>query len=227
MNRTILTSNTLRATSCMLFFLLTAIFIALPSGCTAQEATAVAKKAVSEGQTEDKSDEVVVEVVVIDGKKYNVPPPWTGHKIDAPVLTFESFKKIPTKYTYQNTAVYVLAQAQPHLIALLSKAEEDGVSIQVESGYRSENYQRRIFKRMLGEGRTFDDIVRYVAPPGYSQHMLGLAVDFHPSNWRFADTEQYRWLQENANLFSFSETYSQYNRYKMPWEAWHWSHTGN
>jgi LAS superfamily LD-carboxypeptidase LdcB len=221
MNRKIITSKALRATSGMLLFFLTTIFIAAPS-IGAQESTESTQKAVSGTKAEEKNDEVVV----IDGKQYPVPPPWTGQKIDAPVLTFESFKPIPTKYTHNNTAVYILAQAQPHLIALLSKAEEDGVTIQVESGYRSENYQRRIFKRMLGEGRTFDDIVRYVAPPGYSQHMLGIAVDFHPSNWRFADTDQFRWLQENGHLFSFAETYSQYNRYKMPWEAWHWSYTG-
>ena len=171
-------------------------------------------------------EEKAIEFVKISGTKYQVPPPWTGQRIHPPVLTFESFKKIPVQFTYNESSVYVLAEAQPHLVAMLSKATEDGVDIKVESGYRSENYQRGIFKRMIDKGRTFDDIVRYVAPPGYSQHMLGIAVDFHPSNWRFADTPQYTWLQENAQRFGFEETYSQYNRFKMPWEAWHWSYAG-
>ena len=80
---------------------------------------------------------------------------------------------------------------------------------------------------MLAEGRTFDDIVRYVAPPGYSQHMFGTAVDFYPSNWRFAETPQYSWLQENAHMFDFEQTYPEYNKLKMPWEAWHWNYTGS
>ncbi len=168
----------------------------------------------------------VTEFVKIDGKKYQVPPPWTGHRIHVPVLTFASFKKVPVQYTLNKSSVYVLAEAQPHLVALLSKAEEDGVEIRVVSGYRSEDYQRDIFKRMIDKGRSFDDIVRYVAPPGYSRHMLGTAVDFYPSNWRFAATPQYTWLRENAHLFSFEETYSQYNQFKMPWESWHWSYTG-
>ena len=209
----IIINRTVRATRGSILFFLAALFLLAALPCTAQD-------------TGTPSGEII-EVVVIDGKKYQVPPPWTGHRIDAPYYTFESFKKIPVKFTQDNSSVYILAEAQPHLVALLSKAEEDGVEIRVESGYRSQNYQSGIFKRMISQGRTFDDIVRYVAPPGYSQHMLGIAVDFYPSNWRFADTPQYGWLQENAHLFSFEETYSQYNRFKMPWEAWHWSYTGN
>ncbi len=171
--------------------------------------------------------EEVIEFVKIDGRKYQVPPPWAGQRIDVPVLTFKSFKKIPVQYTLNKSSIYVLAEAQPHLVAMLSKAEQDGVEIRTESGYRSENYQRDIFKRMLDKGRTFEDIIRYVAPPGYSNHMLGMAVDFYPSNWRFASTPQYAWLRENAHLFGFEETYSQYNRYKMPWEAWHWGYAGS
>ena len=110
---------------------------------------------------------------------------------------------------------------------LLQAAEKDGISLKVESAYRSERYQKRIFKRMIAEGRSFDDIVRYVAPPGYSQHVLGTAVDFFPSNWRFADTEAYTWLRENAQRFGFEETYSRFNPMRIPWESWHWNFTGN
>ena len=56
--------------------------------------------------------------------------------------------------------------------------------------------------------------------------MLGTALDFFPSNWKFADTEQYLWLQENAKEFGFEETYSKNNRFLMPWEAWHWNYVG-
>lgn len=170
--------------------------------------------------------ERITEKVIIDGQEYLVPPPWAGNRLYAPEYTFESFKRIPSEYTVNNSKVYVLATAQPNLVALLAKAREDGIDLKVESGYRSVNYQKRIFKRMFEKGRTFDDIVRYVAPPGYSQHMIGTSVDFFPSNWSFADTPQYTWLQEHAKQFDFEETYSQYNRLEMPWEAWHWNYAG-
>ena len=171
--------------------------------------------------------EPIREKVIINGEEFLVPPPWAGNRLYAPEYTFESFKKIPVEFTVDNTNVYVLAEAQPHLVEMLQKAEEDGIELRVESGYRSVSYQKRIFKRMFDKGRTFEDIVRYVAPPGYSQHMIGTAVDFFPSNWRFAETPQYTWLQENADQFGFVETYSQFNAYKMPWEAWHWNYAGN
>jgi D-alanyl-D-alanine carboxypeptidase len=168
----------------------------------------------------------ITEKVIIDGQEYPVPSPWHGNRLYAPEYTFESFKKIPSEFTVNNSKVYVLAESQPHLVALLERAKEDGIDLRVESGYRSVSYQKRIFKRMFEKGRTFEDIVRYVAPPGYSQHMFGTAVDFYPSNWRFAETPQYIWLQENAHAFGFEETYSQYNALKMPWEAWHWNYAG-
>lgn len=164
------------------------------------------------------------ETITIDGHKYVVPPPWSGNRLEAPALDFSSFLKIPEKYTKDNSKIYILARAQPALVEMLSKAEEDGVFFQVESGYRSKSYQRKIFKRMFEEGRTFEDVVRYVAPPGYSNHMFGTAVDFYPSNWRFADTPQYKWLQDNAAKFNFDETYSEFNKMQMPWEAWHWNY---
>ena len=166
------------------------------------------------------------EVMIINGETYIIPPPWSGNKFVAPKLDYSDFRLIPTKYTHKGSKIYILATAYEPVVALLQAAEEDGLLLEIESSYRSAGYQKRIFKRMLAAGRTFEDIVRYVAPPGYSQHMLGTAVDFFPSNWRFADTNAYSWLQENGWRFGFEETYYRLNPMKMPWEAWHWNFTG-
>jgi LAS superfamily LD-carboxypeptidase LdcB len=169
----------------------------------------------------------IQETVVIDGSHYIVPPPWAGNKIKARDRSASaSFRQIPTNHTYNETKLYVHSTALEPLLALLNQARDDGVILLVESGYRSEGYQRSIFKRLLDEGRSFADIVRYVAPPGYSQHALGTAVDFHPSNWEFANTPAYEWLKKNAASFNFEETYSPTNGHNMPWEAWHWNYIG-
>jgi LAS superfamily LD-carboxypeptidase LdcB len=167
------------------------------------------------------------EVITINGVHYHVPAPWKGNKVNAPKLTYSDFKQIPLKFCKDEGKIYVTIETQKNLVAMLTQAEEDGLLIQVESGYRSANYQAKIFKKMFAEGRDFDDIIRYVAPPGYSNHILGTAVDFSPSNWRFADTKQYLWLQENGHTFGFEEIYSETNRLKMPWEAWHWQYMGS
>jgi D-alanyl-D-alanine carboxypeptidase len=165
------------------------------------------------------------EVVVIDGKAYPIPPPWAGSRIVTPEFDCMCFRQIPVEYTHRGSSIYILASTYGPLVEMLQAAKADGIALKAESAYRGERYQKQIFKRMLAEGRTFEDIVRYVAPPEYSQHVLGTAVDFFPSNWRFADTPDYAWLKENAGRFGFTETYSRFNKMKMPWEAWHWNYT--
>ena len=168
----------------------------------------------------------VIETVIIDTLRYQVPEPWTGNRLFPTSRNLDELKQIPREHTYEGSEIYILADAYPAMVEMLEQARRDGIDLRVESAYRSINYQARIFVRMIKKGRTFEDIVRYVAPPGYSQHMLGTAMDFYPSNWEFAETEQYRWLQENASKFGFEESYSKNNRYRMPWEAWHWNYTG-
>ena len=170
--------------------------------------------------------ENVIETVIIDNQPYQVPEPWTGNRLFPTSRNLDELVQIPREHTHKESEIYILAEAHDPLLRMLEQARFDGVDLKVESAYRSMGYQTRIFVRMLNKGRTFDDIVRYVAPPGYSQHMLGTAMDFYPSNWEFAETEQYRWLQENGLKFGFAETYSKNNRYRMPWEAWHWNYIG-
>jgi D-alanyl-D-alanine carboxypeptidase len=170
--------------------------------------------------------ENVVETVIIDSNRYPVPEPWAGNRLFPTSRYLDELIQVPPESTYKNSELYILAEAYPPLLRMLEQARLDGIELIVESAYRSIHYQTRIFMRMLDEGRSFEDIIRYVAPPGYSQHMLGTAMDFYPSNWEFAETEQYRWLQENGRRFGFEETYSKNNRYLMPWEAWHWNFVG-
>ncbi len=162
------------------------------------------------------------ETLTIDGNIYKIPPSWQGKKLHTRVLTFEDFSRIPRNSTWQNSNLYLLKDAREALVVLLKKAEEDGISLIVHSAYRSKNYQKKIFTKMISEGRSFDDIIRYVAPPGYSEHMLGTVVDFYPSNWNFADLEAYTWLRKNGQGFGFSETYPEKRSKGEPWEPWHW-----
>lgn len=170
--------------------------------------------------------ENVIETVIIGGKRFEVPEPWAGNRLFPTARNLDELKQIPEDSTYNSSELYILAEAYEPLLDMLRQARLDGVELTVESAYRSIHYQTRIFLRMLEQGRSFGDIIRYVAPPGYSQHMLGTAMDFFPSNWEFAETEQYRWLQENGPRFGFEETYSNNNRFNMPWEAWHWNFVG-
>jgi len=167
------------------------------------------------------------DIISIGKKEFIVPPPWAGNRLVEQKFEYEDFRKVPEIFAKDGSKIYLLTDAQESLVEMLEAASEAGVLIQVSSGYRSSGYQKKIFQRMFKEGREFDDIIRYVAPPGYSEHMLGTAVDFSPSNWRFAPTEQYQWLRENGRNFGFHETYPEISEKQIPWEAWHWRFLGN
>lgn len=163
-----------------------------------------------------------IESVTIDGREYSLPTQWQGRKVDYEPFPLTDLVQIPPDFCENGASIYLRKEAVAALVAMAERALDDNVSLLVNSGFRSTRYQRVIFKRMMQHGRTFDDIVRYVAPPGYSEHILGTAVDFAPGNWRFADTPEYRWLKDNAAAFGFSESYPEDNPENLPWESWHW-----
>jgi hypothetical protein len=83
-------------------------------------------------------------------------------------------------------------------------AAADGLSLIVNSGFRSDAEQARLFAAHPDP--------RWVAPPGKSLHRLGTELDLGPSG-------AYGWLARNAERFGFTQRYS--------WEPWHYGYTRN
>jgi len=164
----------------------------------------------------------VFEFVEIAGRHYEVPRPWRGKKITDPQPPTSVMEQIPPEFTWNGSQLYVHRLARRAFVRMAEEAKKDGIRLFAHSGFRSRAYQQRIFTSLMAQGRTWDDLVRYVAPPGYSNHMLGFSIDLYPSNWRFASTDAYRWLLTHAGDFGFHETYPEFGRSGYPWEAWHW-----
>ncbi len=171
---------------------------------------------------EARSQKRVFEFVEIAGRHYEVPRPWRGKKITDPQPPLSVMEQIPREFSYNGSRLYVHRQARQAFVRMAEEAKEDGIRLVAHSGFRSSAYQRKIFTSLMAQGRSWDDLVRYVAPPGYSSHMLGFSIDLYPSNWRFASTEAYRWLRRHGSEFGFYETYPESGRGGYPWEAWHW-----
>lgn len=165
------------------------------------------------------------ETFEVDGATYVIPSPWKGNSIPAPSPASIAFSRIAAEHTREGSSIYIEREANEALNRLMEAAMEDGIHLVVDSGFRSYNYQMHIFTKLLKKGREYQDIIRYVAPPGYSQHALGTAVDFYPSNWEFASGPAYKWLQEHGAAFGFTETYPRINPDGYPWEAWHWNYS--
>ena len=162
------------------------------------------------------------EVVRIDEIDYPVPRPWAGNRVSVPADTVANLQLIPQELTLNRTKIHLRNEAIEPLRAMAAAAAAAGVSLLIDSGYRSDRYQRIIFRQFMEKGQTFTNIARYVAPPGYSEHALGTVVDFHPSGRGFSASAAYRWLREHANSFGFHETLPRNGRHHFPWEPWHW-----
>ena len=108
---------------------------------------------------------------------------------------------------------------------LKQRALEDGVQIEITSGYRSIEEQKQIFlDRLYAAGATVDgissgtddaiveDTLAITAPPGYSRHHGGYTIDVEdPGSSVFEGSRAHAWIKENnfekAKLFGFIPSY--------------------
>ncbi len=111
-----------------------------------------------------------------------------------------------------------------------SAAQLDGVDIAVVSAFRSVDYQQQLIQRKLDKGLVIEDIMQVNAPPGFSEHHTGRALDITTKNCEplsepFENTEAFLWLSKNAERFRFSLSYPRNNPYGIIYEPWHWTVT--
>ena len=112
--------------------------------------------------------------------------------------------------------------------------EETGKQLISVSGYRSYAKQNRLFKAKLQRVNNKAELAQeYVAPPGASEHHLGLAMDIGQQskptlNEKFAETEGGIWARENCWRFGFilryGEEWEDITGYK--YEPWHFRYVG-
>ena len=110
---------------------------------------------------------------------------------------------------------------------MAAAAKKEGIKLVVSSTYRSYDYQKNLYERNVRQlGKAVAD--RESAPPGASQHQLGVAVDFGSITDEFAQTKQGRWLAANAGTYgwslSFPDGYEDVTGYR--WECWHYRYIG-
>jgi len=121
-------------------------------------------------------------------------------------------------------------QAETSWTLMKSSAEKDDIILQVVSVFRSIDKQAEIIQRKIDSGQLIADILRVSAAPGYSEHHTGRAIDLTteectPLTEAFEKTLAFKWLQENAHLFSFSLSYPKDNKYGIAYEPWHWAYS--
>lgn len=115
----------------------------------------------------------------------------------------------------------------PEVLALVTAAHADGVTLLFSSTYRSYDYQKVVYEREVKTyGQEMAD--RESARPGASQHQLGTVIDFGSITDAFAATKAGRWLAAHAGEYGFSLSYPRgyepVTGYR--WESWHYRYIG-
>lgn len=113
--------------------------------------------------------------------------------------------------------------------AMKVAARGDGVDLFIVSAYRSVARQQEIILAKLARGASLEEVLRVSAPPGYSEHHTGRAVDIGtpgspPLELEFAESEAFRWLMRRAREFDFVMSYPEGNTTGYAYEPWHWCH---
>ena len=157
--------------------------------------------------------------------------------------------KMPDDYTFDTkecgsaTAVNKTLQtvACDAFLAMQKAAAADGVTVWMQSGYRSVKYQTSLYEKKtqyyLNKG--YDDAAAkekaaaVVNPPGYSEHNCGLAADLNSPEHTgldegFENTAAFRWLCAHAGDYGFILRYPKdaEDKTEIIYEPWHWRYVG-
>lgn len=111
---------------------------------------------------------------------------------------------------------------------------EANITLLTVSGYRSYSKQSTLYSNKIKSTGSVKKAQEYVAPPGASEHQLGLAMDIGAKgvstglNGSFGKTKAGKWVRDNAHRFGFIIRYQQgweeitgYN-----YEPWHVRYVG-
>ena len=157
--------------------------------------------------------------------------------------------KMPDDYTFDTkecgsaTAVNKTLQtvACDAFLEMQKAAAANGVTVWMQSGYRSVKYQTSLYERKtkyyLDKGydnaTAKEKAAAVVNPPGYSEHNCGLAADLNSPEHTgldegFEKTAAFRWLCEHAGDYGFILRYPKdaEDKTEIIYEPWHWRYVG-
>jgi D-alanyl-D-alanine carboxypeptidase len=124
--------------------------------------------------------------------------------------------------------------AAEHFARMRRAAAAEGVQLVPISGFRSERHQQDVYTRQLGRARTANTATLVSAPPGYSEHHTGYAIDLGDGTqpgtdiqFSFERTAAFRWLQSRAGRYGFELSFPPGNPQQVSYEPWHWRFVGD
>ncbi len=120
------------------------------------------------------------------------------------------------------------------VLAMQRAASADGVNLVVLSAFRPITLQKELFFDVKSErNQSALERAQVSAPPGFSEHSTGYAVDFGDGSRpqanlseAFAETPAFRWLQAHGARYHFILSFPRENPQGVSYEPWHWRFEG-
>lgn len=127
------------------------------------------------------------------------------------------------------------SDAAAKLLEMVAAARVEGIWLVPTSGFRTIAEQRTLFNAQIAAKGSPEAAAVTSAPPGYSEHHTGYAVDLTdgtlpPSedvSLAFAESPAYDWLLANADRFDFEISFTADNPQGIAYEPWHWRYIGS
>ena len=147
-------------------------------------------------------------------------------------LPYEEVPKEKLVLIEPNIKVHI--DMRDSLLNMRAEARKDGIDLVFLSGYRSISLQNDIFYSLKStRNQEAAERARVSAPPGYSEHSTGFAIDIGDATQRetdfqteFENTNAFKWLLKNAAKFHFKLSFNKNNKY-IDYEPWHWRYEGS
>ncbi|MEG4420398.1 D-alanyl-D-alanine carboxypeptidase family protein [Microcoleus sp. LAD1_D5] len=171
----------------------------------------------------------------------SVPIPATTPKVPAipeNLLGHLPYPEAPAKDLVSVTSdgsVKLRTSAAAKYQEMANAAAASGIYFAPISGFRSLQDQQHVFFDVKAERRqNASKRAEVSAPPGYSEHHTGYAIDIGDGSapdtnlsQSFENTQAFKWLEANAVAFSFEMSFPKNNRQGVSYEPWHWRFVGD
>lgn len=154
------------------------------------------------------------------------------------LLNHRAYDEAPTEELIalsSNGSIRLRIAAAAQYEAMSQAARRDGVSLVPLSGFRSQAEQEQIFFGLKAErGQDAQTRAEVSAPPGYSEHHTGYAIDVGDGsqpgthlNQDFEETQVYQWLETHAVHYGYELSFPPDNFQGVAFEPWHWRFVGD
>ncbi len=130
--------------------------------------------------------------------------------------------------------IYVHKDIYENFKEMQFRAAQKGIALKLLSGYRSIDLQRQIFYENKSiRNQTAVERSRDSAPPGYSEHSTGYAIDVGDGDYpnthfevEFEQTPAFKWMKRFASKYHFVLSFPPNNKQGVTYEPWHWRFEG-